>query len=763
MPASFGGQPLLDPAVLFRECRDRGLPTDWFGKVNSFRCPLGEKPGTGFLLVRRSDLNKISFRAGETLTVTDDHGRSIPVKNLTVTKAECVTPGYDPDPNAAYLLTVADLRHLLAKVPCDKAYNLRGPAGGGRLPGSLNAGAAWTWQQIVTDLWNLLSAVFTDLPSAPTLPFTPDATPEDLDYYGGHAWHALNNVLARLACAIRYNPTKDPGTGTWAIVRLGTADAAATKAVTALAGERVWDAFPLDPVRAWRPQKVRVLFRRYPGPGDGSSPYWAETVTLAADSGTVAGTVVTLHDDLAALGAYGTPTNSGSTLATRAAERAADWLRERAATAPGGLSVFRGVRPELATVPGARYVEWAVEDRGENGGGPGGGLLTSVVARPDDDLERWDTPAVPAPRLLWVRITGNDGNTPGLYTGVRVYQSSAGVWADYSPAPETLTLKLARPPSNTTAHATSPTPPLIPVNQVVCVEADPDVSGYYRLVSAAGGLEEVAMKDGSCNDGYLIGRDLKFVPTVPPPPPATGSYYCVAGQLVYVPPGGTVPPRSDCGPSSVKIDCTTCAGTAVAASGGIGITDSTAYGDPYTVGGTQVLSLAKTGAFTGTPTWDIYAADPSSGEITASAHGTGNTFAPTIKFDAAGTVVFLVMLTDSGDATKLALSTSSRTVIPAAVAKVTANVSLDDTYLGRLIVVNASGGNVTLTLPTAASRARIGRFTIKRDPTDVSGNTVTVAVQTGENMNGVANGTRTVAAGVGYDFYSNDRDSWESL
>lgn len=388
MPATLGGRPLIDPADLFRVCLDRSLPTaPWHGLANSFRCPTGRGPGVGHVLMYSRDVNQVpggpaplDLKASHDLRFTDGEGNSITFRGLTVTRADRVVSGWDDSRTAPYLVRLADRRVHLAGVPVNAAYNLRDDSG--YLSPTLKLGVAWTWQEVVEDLWQLLADEFDDLPAAidMALPFTPHGTPEGFDFYGGNAWEALNSVLDRLACALVYDPTvkaDEPGATPWRIVRLGSDDATATRTLTDWAKYRLRDSRPTDPKRSWRPEKVRVLFRRKPSPSTGDEWDHAETVTLAADPAVVAGTVVTLRDDLYALGATGTPTNA-ATLTARATERAADWLRARGSSGrPAGVT-YRGAR-DGALLVGPLFGEWAVHDRG---GGEQGGVRTEVASLP---------------------------------------------------------------------------------------------------------------------------------------------------------------------------------------------------------------------------------------------------------------------------------------------------------------------------------------------------------------------------------------------
>lgn len=383
MSVIFAGKACYDPSDLLRECQQRGWPVDWYGRANVYRCPLGREPGRGGLLMRRGDLDLIDFGADHTLEIGDNQGGAskVSLKKLTILKTTCLTPGAVDSKNATYLVDVVDRRYHLARVPCDVAYNLRAADGASYRTATLNAGIAWTWTQLVTDLWSTCGGLGT----FPGMPFTPAGTPGGFDFFGGFAWDALCRVLDRLACAPDYDPVADAFT----VVRLGSADTTATAGIASMDAMLTaeWDTYPMISLRAERPEKVRVLYRRYPVPTGGETPWYSVDVTLAAATGVVAGSYVQVVDDEIALGATGTPSNSAA-LGTRASERAADWLRKYQGYDRRYVRVYGGISPDAATkVLGSTMAAVNWEDRGQ-------GARTELVSGPDGKLEKWAAPRV---------------------------------------------------------------------------------------------------------------------------------------------------------------------------------------------------------------------------------------------------------------------------------------------------------------------------------------------------------------------------------
>lgn len=313
----------IDPHELLQECHDReDVDTSWAEKANQFFNPLGRGPGTGGILLRDFDLASLDLTIDHTLAFQDDVGNSRVLQRITLVRGKCVIPSAPDNDNAAFLVDVEDRRRFLAKVPVDKGYNIAAADGTSYLSQSLNSGSQWTWQGVVQDLCTALGL------GTQALPFSPDSVPENLLFFGSYAWEAVNQVLDRLACTFKYDIEADEFT----IIRLGDTTAAGSTAETSLTsqldrqGLQLWNAYWNEPNRGRFPANIRVLFPRRPQPTDGSSIFYKVDVSTGVTS-VEAGTYEILHDDLTAVGS-GTPTNAAA-LATRATERASDWLRKR--------------------------------------------------------------------------------------------------------------------------------------------------------------------------------------------------------------------------------------------------------------------------------------------------------------------------------------------------------------------------------------------------------------------------------------------------
>lgn len=294
------------------------------------------------------------------------------------------------------------------------------------------------------------------------------------------------------------------------------------------------------------------------------------------------------------------------------------------------------------------------------------------------------------------------------------------------------------------------------------------ITGLTRTVynlseSAVDGTSWVLVVRDKYGNWYTLPAAPESVPC-PPPPPApgtgttpTGIYYCVNGEAVIA---GTKPPAVyDCGPFDYKPDCTTC--TPIGAGSGPNIADATAYADPYTVGNTITLNLSKTGAVVGTVQWTIGPTDISYGSIDGWVDsGSGNTFAPTIRFDATTAeyeVSFLVQISDDGVPGSHNELLITRTVYPSAVSTRVGTGTLDDNDAYQLTQVNPPVGGFTLTIRVSALGRKLLPFPIE----NIGSGPLYLTQQSGELINGSA--IYTLPAGSAITLYSDNRSTWRAV
>lgn len=391
--------PADDPAPLFRFCLQHGLPTAHFHlRANSWSNPL-TVPGTGTLILPRDTLDSLDLAGGDTfrtLTISDGGNTLKIAKVLIVGHELAATPGYAGDALTQYVVQIADPRWLVwdRGTPVTKSYNLRTDADGSYVTSTLNAGVAWTWQQILTDLWP--SSV---LGTAPTLPFTPDGTPECFWFQHAYPLNAVAFFLTRLCCGVKYDQVND----VYTIVRMGdTADASAaalTTLTSKYAGSLVYDGYPVAPYLASLPATIRVQFRVRAPYTDGTPPYYTIDQTVTPAAPTVNTAVLNLEDDLTALQTAGSVTNAAA-LTTRAAERATHWTAKRVNHDTALHREYDGLFDATAAigcyVAAARWADF------------GAGVRTSLAAGTNADrrVEDWQRPLMTGETIPGVGIWG---------------------------------------------------------------------------------------------------------------------------------------------------------------------------------------------------------------------------------------------------------------------------------------------------------------------------------------------------------------------
>lgn len=450
--ATFGGRTVYSVQGERDQLLRLGLPIPReFERANSVFNPLGSSPAKGWLLMLRRDLAAMNLNSLHDL-VFDLDGTRLTFKNLVVSAdpLNLYPSSQANNPDSLYLVEVADARHRVHnsyfQVPISKQYNVRAyaylGAGGATeyLADSLNAGSLWTWETMTQDIWGLMS----QLGSAPSLPVTPHGSPEGFVFQGCSAWEALTQVLERIGCAVKADLT----TGTYSIVQVGAADAAADAILEALTP--IHDGEFLTVARARVPYGVRVYFHRqeqYPGleqTTPRTSANWQTSSVYSvditdADANAEPGTYAPLWDDLPAIyDASGALTNE-SALNDRAQERADDFYRRLRGSDSSTLwRIYSGL---VAIQPGSNIkgVSWR---EGE------GGVTTEVSRHPvamfRAEAGRWIQtqtrlqppalrPAWPAQQTQREQVIEIANGTPssGRYDAtVEIRSSGAGTWLD---------------------------------------------------------------------------------------------------------------------------------------------------------------------------------------------------------------------------------------------------------------------------------------------------------------------------------------------
>lgn len=342
----------IDPRGVYESVSKYGWQTDhWWGKANSFTLYSGPEPGTGYLLLPRDTVSAWDRNLTYTLAMVMQYasGRSavnLYINNLYITDVNTIYSDSPTEPSSdcMCLVTVKDKRVLFGMSVINDAYNLEA-ANPPSLTlddvdryhqSTLDSGALWTWQTLLNDIWSLLPSGASP-GTSPTLPYSPDTFPRDIRFLGQSAWTAYNAVLDKLGCVLIYDPTAD----VFSLERLGATQANIGAILTAAVanGDFLASSIPLACTAANIPEKFKVHFpKRYKhygtehetdpaGTNWTTSPNHVETINTSVTEA-IAGSILPLWDDMAAIiEADGTTANSAA-LTARATEVANNY-RER--------------------------------------------------------------------------------------------------------------------------------------------------------------------------------------------------------------------------------------------------------------------------------------------------------------------------------------------------------------------------------------------------------------------------------------------------
>lgn len=398
MRMTFDGLPVFDAVEELRNIARLGYPVPQKVSFNSLLNPLGPAPARGWFCLKRGDINKINLNGTHTAYFEDGLGFSATAHNLIIaSEPQCLTPGSFGDANSVFLVEVSDYRHLLAAknigVAINAQYNVRAPAyltaGGvnGFYLDSLAAGpATFTWAGLVQDLWLNCQKLGTGY----AMPFTPDGTPEGWKFPGVSCYDALSRVLYRLGCAISWNPSA--AQNPYTITRIGaTAQATENALLTAVDKRKIFDRECLSITLGQVAVTARVYFHKTfeyygteettPRTNTASGRQYSTRNVYQVDvaTGATGADSVTIHpiwDDLPAfVDVDGVVQNAGA-LATRAAERAADYYRMLTGT--GGTKLHKIYTGLLSTSAyPVKAVAWRQDLDGLGANEPGG-LVTEL-------------------------------------------------------------------------------------------------------------------------------------------------------------------------------------------------------------------------------------------------------------------------------------------------------------------------------------------------------------------------------------------------
>ncbi len=268
-----GKKPLSIPPIA-ETAQQAGWPMDWYGLANSVSCPRGKMWGEAHFLVSTATLDGLSLDSPVSITAEHEDGETEWQAYYCI-RTEAITQ--DPD-TPAHWITLADRRWFFSKASaCNKRYNLRNSPTG-YITSTTNGGTAYTWEEILEDLWDELPTPGT----APTLPITPGSTPENLIFEGVNAWEAINQVLTAIGCSVCYDPFED----SFSYVELKATQSGLSSLIDANDNRILWEYGPTDLPKSHYPANVVVTFTKLPDGLDApfASPPETETVSLGQPS-----------------------------------------------------------------------------------------------------------------------------------------------------------------------------------------------------------------------------------------------------------------------------------------------------------------------------------------------------------------------------------------------------------------------------------------------------------------------------------------------
>jgi hypothetical protein len=263
-----------DAGNLRSECHRLGLDTSWWwGLPNSFTIPRGEGPGFGYILLTKKELNSINLQSYNHYltfrTSTPANLADVRVDYICIVDAKAIAPSSSSTSlTNMYLVRLADSRHLAGISTTLKNYNVQAP--GFITEEGNNKGDPiyykltkkersdqmgydpWTWQQILTDLWEDISPSGTtsvmgaDLPdfhtgaTQPPIQTSKDPIksiyPENYFFAGTSTWKCFNRVLYDGGHTFEVHPD-----GTYKLATLSQTDDVITARRTAIQGTYLLD------------------------------------------------------------------------------------------------------------------------------------------------------------------------------------------------------------------------------------------------------------------------------------------------------------------------------------------------------------------------------------------------------------------------------------------------------------------------------------------------------------------------------------------
>ena len=266
-----GGQSVLNPMDVAAGCQQSGLPADFIGLASSLTLPIGMEPGSAWFLLSSQAIGSLNLNGPLNIEWEYNENVSPGVPGTTLTFPNWYASGSRAVTSnvtnaAVWLLHLLDRRSVLSHAAtADKSYNIPRPRYSGtdygtfrywpdtmKPSGGSGPPSAWTWQEVLADLWALLPSSLAG--SCPSLPWNPTHDAYNLTFRGWPVWEAIAAVLECCQSTLTMQPS-----GVFSAVLLGSSQYSLN--FSSLDSKKVLDWAPkTNVVRTRIPEKFRICF-----------------------------------------------------------------------------------------------------------------------------------------------------------------------------------------------------------------------------------------------------------------------------------------------------------------------------------------------------------------------------------------------------------------------------------------------------------------------------------------------------------------------
>jgi hypothetical protein len=377
--------------------------------ANSYVCPLGPAAGTGWLLLTQKSMKRFDkspeLPRDLVFETFGENAKKVTIKKLFIDRGVRLAGGSErTDDDAVQLVRVVDVRYMLNRwsmtsvKPYVSQFNVRNWSGGDpdryfvreTVLGFRQKGS-WNW--VLRRLWEACgTSILGPYPTVAGIDALP--APEDLQLNGLNAWHALNELLAKINLVIVYAPQLGAFTITNLRGKVGAID------VKKNAPPILYEANPFSGGATVGPKTIRVNFRtHYEDYGyerdTEAERNWMTSVSgfyidvPTGIKGALAGTVLPLWDNTPAVKPHGSDHTDAAILNLAdlqaiATKRVQSWLNRRGADKDSRAhTVWAGLHA-IRPASNIRRVIW------RDFGSADEGLVTEAMTYPRIDVGEVD-------------------------------------------------------------------------------------------------------------------------------------------------------------------------------------------------------------------------------------------------------------------------------------------------------------------------------------------------------------------------------------